>query len=449
LRNKTINLTPPQVLALGFILIIFTGGFLLSLPFTSAGGQGTPFIDALFTATSATCVTGLVVVDTAINYSTPGQIIIMFLIQVGGLGFMTFATLFSIIMGKKIGLRERILLKEALNKVSLQGVVRLAKYVLIATFIIEGIATLILALRWSFDFGWKKALYFGLFHSVSAFDNAGFDILGREFGPFANLIPYVSDPVIVLVITTLIFLGGIGFTVLADFYEHRKISKLSLHSKIALFTSLLLIIVGTLVIFCFEFNNPRTLQPLGWSGKLLAAYFQAVSPRTCGFVTVNLGYLQPVIQFFIILLMFIGASPGSTGGGIKTTTFAALMTTVWSVFTGKSDISVWRRNLPKELILKALTVTVVSLGLVILVSMFLLVTEKADFLTVLFETTSAFGTVGLTMGLTPQLTVFGKILIIFTMYAGRVGPLTLAFALAQRRHRVSRIKYLEENILIG
>ena len=448
IRNAA-GLTPPQVLTLGFILIITFGGLLLSLPFASANGQGTPFIDALFTATSATCVTGLVVVDTALHYSTAGQIIIMFLIQIGGLGFMTFATLFSIIMGKKIGLRERLLLKEAFNKVSLQGVVRLARYVLIATFFIEGIATIILAFRWSFDFGWKKALFLGLFHSVSAFDNAGFDILGRDFGPFASFTSYVSDPVIVLVISTLLIFGGIGFTVLADLYENRKIKKLSLHSKIVLITSFILIVLGTLVIFCLEYNNPRTLQPLGLGGKLLAAYFQAVTPRTCGFNTLAIGQMQSVVQFFIVLFMFIGASPGSTGGGIKTTTFATLITTVWSVFTGKSDVAVFNRNLPKELILKALTITIASLALIILVSMTLLVTEKADFLAVIFETTSAFGTVGLTMGLTPELTIVGKALIIFTMYAGRVGPLTLAFAFAQRRHRYSRLKYLEENILIG
>lgn len=442
------KLSPPQILVLGFAGVILLGSILLSLPIASANGQPTPFLDALFTATSAVCVTGLVVVDTGIHWSFFGQIVILSLIQIGGLGFMTVATLFALLLGRKIGLRERLLLQEALNKVSVQGVVRLTRNVLLTTLIIEGVAAAILALRWIPQFGLKQGVWFGIFHAVSGFNNAGFDLFGQVYGPFTSITHYVADPVVTLTISFLIILGGLGFGVITDVIEEKRFSQFVLHTKLVLVTTAVLILGGTLVLYVLEFANPKTLQPLSIQGKILAAYFQAVTPRTAGYNSINIADMTKASQFLIILLMFIGASPGSTGGGIKTTTFASIMLGVWAVITGQEQAGTFERRLPKEQVIKAMSIAFIAFLLVTVVAMILSITESADFLTIIFETTSAFGTVGLTMGLTPNLTAVGRILIILTMFAGRVGPLTLAFAIALKAQK-SAFKYPEEKILIG
>ncbi|WP_227766936.1 TrkH family potassium uptake protein [Zhaonella formicivorans] len=442
------KLSPPQILVLGFAGVILLGSILLSLPIASANGQPTPFLDALFTATSAVCVTGLVVVDTGIHWSFFGQIVILSLIQIGGLGFMTVATLFALLLGRKIGLRERLLLQEALNKVSVQGVVRLTRNVLLTTLIIEGVAAAILALRWIPQFGLKQGVWFGIFHAVSGFNNAGFDLFGQVYGPFTSITHYVADPVVTLTISFLIILGGLGFGVITDVIEEKRFSQFVLHTKLVLVTTAVLILGGTLVLYVLEFANPKTLQPLSIQGKILAAYFQAVTPRTAGYNSINIADMTKASQFLIILLMFIGASPGSTGGGIKTTTFASIMLGVWAVITGQEQAGTFERRLPKEQVIKAMSIAFIAFLLVTVVTMILSITESADFLTIIFETTSAFGTVGLTMGLTPNLTAVGRILIILTMFAGRVGPLTLAFAIALKAQK-SAFKYPEEKILIG
>lgn len=442
------KLSPPQILVLGFAGVILLGSILLSLPIASANGQPTPFLDALFTATSAVCVTGLVVVDTGIHWSFFGQIVILSLIQIGGLGFMTVATLFALLLGRKIGLRERLLLQEALNKVSVQGVVRLTRNVLLTTLIIEGVAAAILALRWIPEFGLKQGVWFGIFHAVSGFNNAGFDLFGQVYGPFTSITHYVADPVVTLTISFLIILGGLGFGVITDVIEEKRFSQFVLHTKLVLVTTAVLILGGTLVLYVLEFANPKTLQPLSIQGKILAAYFQAVTPRTAGYNSLNIADMTKASQFLIILLMFIGASPGSTGGGIKTTTFASIMLGVWAVITGQEQAGTFERRLPKEQVIKAMSIAFIAFLLVTVVTMILSITESADFLTIIFETTSAFGTVGLTMGLTPNLTAVGRILIILTMFAGRVGPLTLAFAIALKAQK-SAFKYPEEKILIG
>ncbi len=438
------RLTPAQVLVLGFAGVIFMGALLLTLPVASQSGKATPFIDALFTATSAVCVTGLVVVDTGTHWSVFGQVVILLLIQIGGLGFMTMATLFALMLGKRINLRERLLIQEALNQLSMEGVVRLVKYVLVFTFAIEGIAALILTVRWSFDLGWQKALYFGVFHAVSSFNNAGFDL----FGNFRSITGYVDDFTVNIVISGLIIVGGLGFTVLVDIYQRRNWRLFSLHTKIVLAMSGFLIISGALVIFALEYSNLKTLAPLSTGGKVLASYFQSVTPRTAGYNTLAIAELRSATQFFIVLLMFIGASPGSTGGGIKTSTFTSLIGAVWAMIRGHEDVEVFERRIPKEIVYRALTITLAALSLVITVTMILTITEKADFLTLLFETTSAFGTVGLTMGITPDLSTFGRILISLTMFAGRVGPLTIAFAVAQRQNKQA-YKYAKEKIMVG
>ncbi|GBK64383.1 MAG: TrkH family potassium uptake protein [Paenibacillus macerans] len=441
---KKISFSPPQILVLGFALIILLGSLLLMLPISSAAGETLPFVDALFTATSATCVTGLVVVDTGTYFSTFGQIVIMLLIQVGGLGFMTMATLFSLVLKRKISLKDRLILQEAMNQNTMEGIVRLIRKVLLYSLVIESCAALLFAIRWAFDMPLGRALYFGVFHAVSMFNNAGFDL----FGEYRSLTLYVADPLVNFVAMFLIVSGGIGFIVLSDIIDFRRRRKLSLHSKVVLSMTSALIVVGALVIFIFEFTNPRTLAPLGWGGKFWAALFQSVTPRTAGANTVDIGELRQASQFFMIILMFIGASPSSTGGGIKTTTFTILVGAVISMIRGQSDLVLFRYRMAQERIFKAVTITMLALFLVVAVAMVLSTTEDASFLSILFETTSAFGTVGLTMGLTGKLTVIGKILISFTMFAGRLGPLTLAYALGPKKGK-ELYRHPEGKMIIG
>lgn len=436
--------TPAQVLVLGFALLILAGGFILSLPISSATGQPIHFIDALFTSTSAVCVTGLVVVDTGTRYSILGQVVILLLIQIGGLGFMTMATLFALIMRKRIYLKERLIMQEAYNQLTVEGVVKLASRVLLITVLIEGVGAIILGLRWSAEYGLARGFYYGLFHSVSSFNNAGFDL----FGGFRSLTLYKSDFTVNLVVSFLIILGGIGFGVLLDIYRRRTWRRLSLHTKVVLTTTAILLAVGTLGVLFMEYNNASTLASFTLPEKVMASWFQSVTTRTAGYNTIDIGGMRSATQFLFVMLMFIGASPGSTGGGIKTTTFGSLVSAVWAMVRGKEDIELYERRLPKEIVYRSLAISTVALGLVIFITMLLTITENADFLTVLFETTSAFGTVGLTMGITSKLTIVGKLAIMLTMYLGRVGPLTVAFALAQKQQKAI-YRLAEEKIMVG
>lgn len=444
LNKPKIKLSPPQVLVIGFATVILMGAILLSLPAAAADGKPTPFLDALFTATSAVCVTGLVVVDTGTHYSIFGQLVIMFLIQIGGLGFMTTATLFALLMGKRIKLKERLIMQEALNQLTMEGVVRLTKYILIMTFCFEGFGAIVLGLRFMQDMSPAKAFYYGLFHAVSAFNNAGFDL----FGEFRSLTSFVDDVVVNLMIAVLIIFGGLGFTVLVDMFTRRRWKKFSLHTKLVLTMTTLLLALGTVSVFALEYSNDHTLGQLNMGGKLLASFFQSVTPRTAGFNTLNIAELRNATQFLLVILMFIGASPGSTGGGIKTSTLGTLFVAVWSMIRGDSDVVIFERRIPKDQVYKSLTVMFAALTLVIGVSMLLSITEKAQFLAVLFETTSAFGTVGLSMGITPELSTIGRIVIILTMFMGRVGPLTLAFAIA-KKNRGTAFRYAEEKVMVG
>ncbi|MFD7520700.1 TrkH family potassium uptake protein [Paenibacillus chitinolyticus] len=445
---KKSRFTPPQILVLGFALIILIGSGLLMLPISSTDGLPLPFIDALFTATSATCVTGLVVVDTGTHFTTFGQMVIISLIQIGGLGFMSMATLFAFILRKKISLRERLLLQEALNQGSMEGIVRLFRKVLIYSLTIEGIAAVLFTARWSVDLGFPKGLYYGIWHAVSFFNNAGFDLFGPITGPFTSLTAYAGDFITNTVTMALIVLGGIGFIVMSDVMDYRKTKRLTLHSKVVLSATSILIVTGALVIFIFEYSNSKTLGSLDFGGKILASFFQSVTPRTAGANTLDLASLRQASQFFMIILMFIGASPGSTGGGIKTTTFTMLVGAIVAMVRGKEDIVFFRNRLGKERILKAITLTMFALFLVIFVTMLLSTTEDHEFLMILYEVTSAFGTVGLTLGLTTKLTVFGKVMIALTMFAGRLGPLTLAYALQPKAEK-ELYRYPEGKITIG
>ena len=440
--------TPPQILAFGFACIILLGAFLLTLPISSEQGVRTPFIDALFTATSAACVTGLVVVDTGTHWSTFGEIVIISLIQVGGLGFMTMGTLIALVFRRRISFKERLILQEALNQNSMEGIVRLIRRVLIYSLVIEAAGATLLTVRWSFDMPLGQAIYYGVWHAISMFNNAGFDLFGPITGPFSSFTGYATDPLVNVVVTGLIILGGIGFIVIADVVDYRERRKLTLHSKVVLTMSAALLLVGTVVIFIFEFTNVETLGPLDWAGKVMASFFQSVAPRTAGPNTLDIAALRQATQFFIIILMFIGASPGSTGGGIKTTTFTILIGAMIAMVRGKDNISIYRYRLAQDRILKAITLSILAVFLIVLVAMILSTTENHPFLMILFEVTSAFGTVGLSMGLTPDLTLIGKILIALMMFVGRLGPLTLAYALTPKPDK-ELYKYAEGKIIIG
>lgn len=434
--------SPARILVGGFVLLILSGAVLLNLPVMVQHDQKIDFLTALFTSTSAVCVTGLAVVDTGTHWTIWGQIVILILIQVGGLGFMTMAALFALLLGHRISFRQRLIIQQAMNQNNVSGIVRLVKYVLVFTFSIELVFTLLLAIRWAAELGWLKSFWYGLFFSVSAFNNAGFDLFGN-----ARLTGYVEDVTINLCITTLIIIGGIGISVVVDLLQHRKNFRYtSLHTKMALSVTAVLLIAGTLVIFLLEMNN--SLKSLSLGGKMLASYFQAVTPRSAGYVTLDTGALLSATQFFIIILMFIGASPGSTGGGVRTTTIGALVVAAWSMAKGKVNAEAFRRQIGQEQVYRAMIIVLLAIFFVAVVALVLSITEQASFLAILFEATSAFTTTGLSMSLTSELTVPGRILIIITMFLGRIGPLTVVFALTQRQ-RKAKINYPEEKILIG
>ncbi len=440
LDNKIMN--PPRVLALGFATLILFGAILLNLPVASQNGESIGFVNALFTAASSVCVTGLVVVNTAYHWTLFGQIVIILLIQMGGLGFMTMATIVALIMGKKISIKERLVIKEQLNSETMSGLVRLTKYVILATFTIEAIGALLLATRFIPEYGVITGIWYSLFHAISAFCNAGFDILGD------SIAPYVGDVVINLTICGLIIVGGLGFSVYLDIYKYKSFNRFHLHTKLVLVITALLLILGALVFYALEINNPQTLGSLNFKERVLASFFQSTVPRTAGFYSVNMGALYDTSVFLLIILMFIGGSPGSTAGGIKTTTFGALVLTTMSVIRGDRDVVVFKKRISYDAINKAIAIIMVELLIVTGVSFVLTITESASFLDLLFETTSAIATVGLTTGITPDLTDFGKVLLSITMYFGRVGPLTMAFAFS-RKHKHANFKYSEGNILVG
>ncbi|WP_245647932.1 TrkH family potassium uptake protein [Paenibacillus borealis] len=442
---KFLKLAPPQILVLGFAAVIIIGTLLLMLPVSSVSGEHLNFMDALFTATSAACVTGLAVVDTGTYFTGFGQSVVLVLIQIGGLGFMTMATLFALVLKRRISLRDRLILQEAMNQSSMEGIVRLIRKVLIYSLVIEAAGAILLSVRFAFDMPLPRALYYGLFHAVSMFNNAGFDLFG---GHDNSLTAYVGDPVINLVVMFLIISGGIGFIVMSDLAEFRRKRRLTLHSKVVLSMTFGLILTGMAVIFIFEFTNPRTLGPLNLGSKIWASLFQSVAPRTAGANTLDITGLRQATQFFIVILMFIGASPGSTGGGVKTTTFTLMVGAVISMLRGRGDIVLFRYRLAQERVFKALTITLLALLLIVTVSMMLSTTEGLPFLMILFETTSAFANVGLSLGLTPELTQLGKILICLTMFAGRLGLLTLAYALGPKQGK-PLYKYPEGKMIIG
>jgi trk system potassium uptake protein len=440
------KLRPVQVLALGFAGMILLGGILLTLPISSASGQVTPFIDAIFTATSAACVTGLVVFDTGTYWSIFGQIVILLLVQTGGLGFMAFATFFAILLGKRISLKERLIMQEAYNAFNIQGMVKLMIYILGTTLAIEGIGAIILASQFIPIYGWGKGIYFGIFHSVTSFCNAGFDLIGD----FNSLVPFAENPVIILTTGALIIIGGLGFAVIAELINIKENKRLSLHTKVVLTASAILIVVGAVLFFCFEFANPRTMGPLSIKGKLISSLFASITPRTAGFNSISTTDMTIAGQFLTMILMFIGAGSGSTGGGIKVSTAALLFMTVVAVVDGREETEMYKKRVNRALVNRALAITTISAMLVGVVTMLLAITQYGLFIQFLYEATSAFATVGLTLGFTTEMDSTGKAIIAITMYAGRVGPLTLTLALAHKQNTASSaIRYPEDKILVG
>ena len=444
--KRSFNASPSQILVIGFGTIILLGTILLNMPIASIKGHSIGFVNALFTATSAVCVTGLVVVDTANHWTYFGQMVIISLIQIGGLGFMTISTLLALIVGRRITLKERIVMQEALNLDELEGLVRLTKSIIITTFIIEAIGAMAFSAVFVPEYGVKKGLVMGLFHSISAFCNAGFDLIGD----FKSFSPYVNNITINVTSMLLIIIGGLGFTVWMDVYHNRSFNRLALHSKVVLSITGFLISVGALFLFMIERNNPATMGDLSISGKILSSMFHSVSPRTAGFNTIDNAAFTSSSKFLTIILMFIGGSPGSTAGGIKTATAGILFFTVISVITGREDAEAFEKRISKTLVYRAFALAIISLFLVISVTMVLSISENADFLTLLFESTSAFATVGLSLNYSPNLSFIGKLIISATMFAGRVGPLTLIVALAQRTQKnKSNLKYPEDKISVG
>lgn len=437
--------TPARILMSGFGLLILFGGLLLSLPIASQQGTELPFLDALFTATSAVCVTGLVVVDTGTYFSTFGQLVILFLIQIGGLGFMTVATFVAIFTGKRIGLKERLILQEALNVDSLEGLIRLTRNVVLLTLGIEAFFAAILAVRFSSEMPLGQAIYYGVFHSIAAFCNAGFDL----FGDFKSLADYVTDPTVNFAIMSLIILGGLGFVVMVDLRRLMQKQRMSLHSKLVLVMTATLLVVGTLGYYLFENENPSTIGSLPESGKWLASAFASTTARTAGYASINYELITEGGGLWTMILMFIGASPGSTGGGIKTITALAILLYVWTVMTNKEHTVVFNRSVSKSLIYKSLVIAVISSLVVAFAVLVLSVTENVTLDRLLFEVTSAFSTTGLSMNLTPTLSPAGRVIIIIMMFIGRLGPLTLAVALAARQPDKAKVKYPEGNLYVG
>ena len=436
--------TPARVLVLGFAGLITVGALLLTLPIASRTGTSLGLLDAYFTATSAVCVTGLVVVDTHDFFTPFGQVVILLLIESGALGFMTLSTILALVLGRRINLRERMLIQEAFNQYALAGAVDLVRKVVYLTLSIQAVGAFLLAWRFVPQFGWGRGGFYSLFHAVSTFANAGFDLMGG----FRSLTAYEGDWLVSLTVAGLIIMGGLGFTVLLDLGRKRSFHRLALHSKMVLVVTGVLIVAGTVLILLFEMFNPETMAGLGWGQRVLGAFFQSVTARTAGFNTLPIGGMYNATLFITIILMFIGASPASTGGGVKTSTIGVLLATVYSTIKGRQEVVLFDRRLSADTTSRALTVVVVSFLLVTGATVLLTFSEPFTFIRVLFEAVSAFGTVGLSTGITPELSAAGRLFLILLMFAGRVGPVTLAVALATQERPVW-IRYPEEKVIVG
>lgn len=441
---QVLTTNPPVSVMLSFAFVILVGTVLLMLPSASQQNQVTAFTDALFTATSATCVTGLIVQDTGGYFSLFGQLVILILIQIGGLGIMTISTAFALIMGRRLTLKLENVMQSVMGDRDTLDIFQLLKNIVLVTALIEGVGAVLLFPVFLSKMSTSMAMYNAVFHSISAFCNAGFSLFSD------SLMAFVDSPLVNLTITTLILLGGIGFAVLIDIYRYLmrvdKARKLNLHSKIVLTTSAALLLIGFVAIFIAEYNG--AMADFSISRRMLSSWFQSVTSRTAGFNTIDISGLGPASVMVLMVLMFIGASPGSTGGGIKTTTFATLVLSVTSMLRGRRDLSLFNRRISLSNYREATSLITLSGGIVFVVVFLLFLVEQQNFERLIFEAISAFGTVGLSMGVTADLTAIGKILITILMYVGRIGPLTLIYALSMRK-RQPKLNYAEEKIAIG
>lgn len=445
LYSKINKLNGIQIIILGIIAINIIGAIILTLPVSSKSGEGTNFLDALFTSASAVCVNGLVINDTGTYWSTFGQIVLIILSEVGGLGIMSFTIFIAILLGKKITLKDRLTLQSSMNTFSIQGLVKMIKYIMYVAFSVQFFGILLLSTQFVPEFGIKKGMFYSLFHSVSAFCNVGMDL----FGDFKSLTEYYSNPVIIITISILVIIGGLGFTVLIELYNYKEIKNISVHTKMVLFISTLLIILGALLIFILEYNNPKTLGDMGIFDKILNSIFASITPRTAGFNTISTEGMTKAGKIVTITLMFIGGSPGSTAGGLKTSTFGIIIFTIISVIRGRDDTEAFGRRFSKEVVYKSFSLLIIGIMLVIAATMLLSITEYDEtFISILYEATSAIGTAGLSTGVTQRLSGIGKVVIIIMMYIGRIGPFTLAFALTNNKKKTG-IRYPEGRILIG
>lgn len=436
------NLNPYQIVLLSYGAIIMIGTFLLMLPISVKDIPPLTFIDALFMSASSVCVSGLSIFDMGANFSIFGQIVIIILVQIGALGIMTITTILAVIMGRRIQLRDRLLIQESLQRWSVAGVVRLVIVIVKMTFIFEFIGGFILTVIFWQDYGFA-AIYYGFWHATSAFCNAGFDILGGS-----NISNYILNPLFNAVLFIEVVCGGLGFAVLLDIWQNRYWKKFGINTKIVLATTAILILIGTVFIFILEYGNEGTLAPYNILEKIMASLFMASMSRTSGFSMLDMNALTEPTLLFIMFLMFIGGSPASTGGGIKTTTIAVIFAAIWSLIRGREDVVIFERTVPPIIIFRALSIFFVSASVVFLTTMFLCLTEDIPLGKIFFEAVSMFSTVGLPTGTVSEMQPFSRVVIIFVMLMGRIGIISFGMALVVRRKK-TKIRYPEDKFIIG
>jgi trk system potassium uptake protein len=444
-------MTVARTICLGFLAVIAIGTILLMMPFSTSAGTWNNLIVALFTSTSAVCVTGLSVVDPGTYFSFWGQFFIALLAQIGGLGYMTTTTFLILLLGRKFDMRQKIAIQQALDRPGMSGSTQVIRSIIATTLIFEITGTFLLLPAFVPEYGWSKGLWLAIFHSINAWNNAGFSLFKD------NLIGYQSSFLVVFTITMLIIFGGIGYQVILEmyFWLRDRISKktqnqvFSLDFKVATSTTILLLVIGVIAFFCIEIRNPETFGSLNLRDQILVAWFQSVTPRTAGFNTIDIGKMTTAGLFITIALMFLGASPGGTGGGMKTTTLRVLTSCTKAILQGKEEVLLYDRKIAISLILKAVGVLVGSVATVILATILISLTDPTlDFIQILFEVVSAFATVGLSTGITGSISITAKLILIMTMYIGRVGVLLLMSAVLGDP-RPTRIHYPEENLLVG
>lgn len=442
------RIRPGQLIVLVFLGIILLGAGLLCLPAAARSGRPTPFLTSLFTATSATCVTGLIRVDTGTHWTMFGQAVILLLIQVGGLGFMTIACLFFFALRRRIGLRQRMVLAQALGSDTYSGIVSLVRNILRGTAAVEGVGALILFFRFLPEFGFGRALWYGVFHSVSAFCNAGFDVLA-DVDAGGSLCRYVTDPVVNFTIMALIIIGGLGFAVWGDIRHHRRFSRLSVYSRLVVIITTVLIFGGAGVFAALEWNNPNTIGDLTVPQKLMAALFQSVTLRTAGFATFDQNALSDVSKAASDLLMLVGGSSGSTAGGVKTATVGVILLSAWSTARGRTSVHVMKRRIPRQAVENASALFILVLLLSGLGAAFLSIADHVSLENALYETISALCTVGLTTGITSSLGTASQIILIVLMFFGRLGIMTISVGFMAANRAEERVSYAETKIMIG